>query len=505
MMVRMLLLLLLNVFVNGFTKAQNALESTLALAPVFSDHMVLQRNKPIRIYGKASSGGNVHVQFLNRALTTKADRSGNWNVVFPASQEGGPYSISVSAKDRKININDVLIGDVWLCSGQSNMEFALRDAETGPEELQADQFDPNMRLLKMGGIVSTGDVAWDSASLARVNRYEFFAGSWKPLNKVSAASFSAVAYYFGKKIKPEAHVPIGLIQIAVGGSPTESWIEHSLLEQSQQFAGMLGDWQHSTLVMEWCRERAAKNSMNAHSADQKHPYQPGYNFQAGIAPLTDFAIAGVIWYQGESNVFNVPLHAQLFEMLVKNWRENWGYPFPFYFVQLSGINRPNWPEFRDSQRLMLAKIPNSGMAVSYDFGDSLNVHPTRKKEVGERLALLALRDIYQMNVIAEGPIPEKALLKDSEIRIQFSNGKGDLSKQNSLLTNNNAPLTGFELLTENGHRLFANAKISGNEVVISVPAGERIKAVLYAYQPFTRANLYNEAGLPASTFSIAVK
>lgn len=504
-MARILFLLLLHVLAFDFSKGQNIAENKLTLAPVFSDHMVLQRNKPIKIYGNAASGSDVTVRFLKKALTVKTDGSGKWSATFPASREGGPYDITVSAKDQKMNVNDILIGDVWLCSGQSNMEFQLKDAQTGPEELKRKDFGKNIRVLKFDNAMHWGNVAWDSAALAKVNQYAFFNGSWKTLDAASAATFSAIGYYFGKQIKKEKDVPIGLIQVALGGSPTESWSDRTLLEQDQQFAGMLTDWQHSTLVMDWCRERAAKNISNAQSNEQKHPFQPGYNFQAGIAPLTNFPIAGVIWYQGESNVFNMPLHEQLFEMLVKDWRQKWGDAFPFYYVQLSSIERENWPEFRDSQRKLLTKIPNSGMAVSYDLGDSLDVHPTRKKEVGERLALLALRDTYRKNVVAEGPVPEKATLRNGEIRIHFSKGKGVLSKQKSLLTKSNALLTGFELLTENGKRISANAKIAGDEVVISVPAGERIKAILYAYQPFTRANLYNEAGLPASTFSIAVK
>jgi sialate O-acetylesterase len=504
-MARLLFFLLLHVLAFDFSKAQDSPDNALTLDPVFSDHMVLQRNKPAKIYGKAVSGSIVTVQFQDKTRIATADQSGKWAAVFPASKEGGPYAISVSAKNQKIVLNDVLIGDVWLCSGQSNMDFALRDAQTGPEELRTGKFDPSLRLLKMGGVVATNDVAWDSISLAKVNRHEFFAGEWRTLDKTSAASFSAIAYYFGKHIKQKANVPIGLIQVALGGSPTESWIDRKLLEQDQHFAGMLGDWQHSTLVMDWCRDRAAVNLANAKSSDQKHPFQPGYNFQAGIAPLTDFPISGVIWYQGESNVFNVPLHERLFEMLVKSWRQKWGDVFPFYYVQLSGIERPNWSEFRDSQRKLLTWIPNSGMTVSYDVGDSLNVHPIRKKEVGERLARLALRDHYQKQVVAYGPVPEKALMENGEIRIQFLNEKWSLSIQKRLSTKNNAPLTGFELISENGKRMAANARIVDHEVIITVPAGERIKTVLYAYQPFTRANLYNEAGLPASTFSIEVK
>ncbi len=508
-MTKFLFLLLLNVLAFDFSKAQNDEDRKLALAPVFSDHMVLQRNKPIKIYGTATGGSDVSVQFSGQTGKAKADQSGKWNVVFPAVKAGGPHVISVSVNGQKINVKDILIGDVWLCSGQSNMEFQLKDAQSGPEELKQKDFSQHIRLLKFSSAMPWGNVAWDSAALAKVNLYAFFKGSWKTLDAASAASFSAIGYYFGKQLIKETDIPIGLIQVALGGSPTESWIDRALLEQDQQFAGMLTDWPHSTLVMDWCRERAAKNTSNAHSSDQRHPFQPGYNFQAGIAPLTGFPVAGVIWYQGESNVFNVQLHEQLFTKLVKSWREDWRDAFPFYYVQLSSIDRPNWPEFRDSQRKLLTKIPNSGMAVSYDFGDSLNVHPIRKKEVGERLALLALRNHYRKPVQDNGQVPEKATFINGEIRIQFLNEKATSAQNKALpkqklLTKNNAALTGFEVVTESGKRMLANAWIEGDEVVMNVPSGERIKTVLYAYQPFTHANLYNEAGLPASTFSIAV-
>ncbi|MEO6283170.1 MAG: sialate O-acetylesterase [Dyadobacter sp.] len=496
-MVRILLYILLFVPFVGFANAQNASDTGLTLAPVYSDHMVLQRNKPVVIYGKAIGGGQVTVSFLNTTLVTNADGTGKWKAVFPASNQGGPYTISVSAKDKKIVLNDVLIGDVWLCSGQSNMDFQLKDAQTGAEELKKGDFNPNIRLLKFGGLVSTGNVSWDSAALARINRFHFFAESWKTLHTASAASFSAVAYYFGKKITSQENVPIGLIQVALGGSPTESWIDRAILGRDVQFAGMLKNWQNSEQVMEWCRERAAINVAHAKS-EQNHPYKPGYNFQAGIAPLTDFPIAGVIWYQGESNVHNVKSHEQLFQMLVKNWREQWGYEFPFYYVQLSSIDRPNWPEFRDSQHQMLTKIPNSGMAVSYDLGDSSNVHPIRKKEIGERLAALALHDVYKKNILFNGPVAKRAVRKNGAIELEFSSGQ-------KLLTKNESPLTGFELVNDAGERRATTAIIRKNKVIIAIPSGEKIKTVLYAYQPFTRANLYNEAGLPASTFSISVQ
>jgi sialate O-acetylesterase len=416
MMIRIAQCIIVLLLSIGFSNAQNAAVSELKLAPVFSDHMVLQRNKPIRIFGKAASGVQVQVNFQDKTLVAKSDESGKWQVIFPVSQAGGPYAITVSANDQKIELTDVMIGDVWLCSGQSNMDFPLRASKTGPDELKSGAFDARIRVMHRAGIASTYNVAWDSVTLAKINRNEYFTGQWEALTTQSAASFSAVGYYFGKKIASHQNVPVGLIQVAVGGSPTESWVDAKRLGQEPELAEIVEDYAHSKYVMDWCRERIGQNLVNATDAKQLHPFQPGYNFQAGILPLTELPIAGVIWYQGESNAHNVDGHARIFETLVSDWRQKWGYPFPFYYVQLSSIERPNWPEFRDSQRKLLTKIPSSGMAVSYDFGDSLDVHPTRKREVGERLASLALRDTYKKQVVAEGPVPEKATLEKGEIK-----------------------------------------------------------------------------------------
>ncbi|MGV3600498.1 MAG: sialate O-acetylesterase [Dyadobacter fermentans] len=481
----------------GTLHAQEPASGAPSLAPVFADHMVLQRGKPLQIYGRAAAGETVRVVFLGKTKETRATQEGTWKVEFTAQKAGGPYMLTISGKTGEVVLNDVMIGDVWLCSGQSNMDFPLKAAQTGPEELRKGSFNANIRLLKYGPTVPWGDVAWDSAALAKVNRFGFFQGEWKTADAGSVGAFSAVGYYFGQKIAAETNVPVGLIQVAVGGSPTESWIDRQLLAQDGRFTGLLSNWPHSEQVMPWPRERAERNTGSKHFETQQHPFKPGYNYAAGIAPLTSYPIAGVIWYQGESNVHDIPLHEALFETLVKSWRQHWGHALPFYYVQLSGIDRPNWPEFRDSQRQMLARIPHAGMAVSYDVGDSLDVHPVRKQEVGERLALLALQGYYHKRIVASGPIVQKATLRDGAIWLDFQSAQ-------KLTTASNDALTGFELMTRGGKRLPAQAVIAGGRVRIAVPAGELVEKVLYAYQPFTRANLQNEAGLPASTFSIPV-
>lgn len=478
--------------VSGTLRAQHP--DKPLLAAVFTDHMVLQRNKPLRFYGSADAGEVVRVSFLGKTKETQASEAGTWAVEFPAQKAGGPYAATVSGKQGEVTLQDILIGDVWLCSGQSNMDFPLKDAQTGAEELAKGKFDAHMRLLKFRPSVPWGDVTWDSAARAKVNRYQFFQGEWKTANAASAAAFSAIGYYFGQKIVREAQVPVGLIQVAVGGSPTESWIDTAVLAQDDRFAGLLSGWEHSEHVMAWCRERAARNTGSAHS---QHPFRPGYNFSAGIAPLTDFPVAGVIWYQGESNVHDIPLHEAAFKTLVSSWRQRWGRQLPFYYVQLSGIDRPHWAEFRDAQRQMLAAIPNAGMAVSYDAGDSLNVHPVRKKQVGERLALLALEGYYRKPIVASGPVIRKATLQHNVIWLEFNSSQ-------KLVTPENDPLTGFELITRSGKRLPAEAVISNGRVRLAVPPGELPAKVLYAYQPYTRANLYNEAGLPAPTCAVSI-
>ncbi len=472
-------------------------QAALKLAPAFSDHMVLQRDQPIVIHGTAPAGEKVAVSFSGKTQSAAADDGGKWKVVFSAKRSGGPLQVRVSSGGNELLVNDVLIGDVWLCSGQSNMDFALKNAVGGKDEVAAGHFSPNIRLLKYASTAPGGNVAWDPAMLEKVNRSEVYRGEWKTADAASVAAFSAVGYYFGKQIVAETGVPIGLIQVALGGSPTESWIDSATLAQDGRFAGMLHDWRHSPQVMEWVKQRGGENTLRATSPTQRHTFMPGYNFKAGIAPFTAFPVKGVIWYQGESNVHDVALHAALFEKLVTSWRKHWNAALPFYFVQLSSIDRPHWPEFRDSQRQLALRIAGTGMAVSHDLGDSLDVHPTRKMEIGVRLAKLALHDVYGKKITASGPVLRKAYRDGQSIMLHFGSAR-------ALRTLDDKPLQGFELLTTDGRRFAADAAIHRKTISITVPPNLKVTSVLYAYQPFSRANLCNEARLPASTFSISI-
>jgi len=469
----------------------------LKLPAVFMDNMVLQRDRTIPVHGTANAGDVITVIFNKHTSQTKTNKYGQWRVNLPAMQAGGPYTMHITGKDSAITLKNIFMGDIWLCAGQSNMFFPLNKSTGGADEIKKNAFNKNLHLYKLNLQAETDPIVWDSVSLAKANQLKFFSGRWKTCDSLSAADFSAVAYYFGKKVADKAQVHIGLIEVAVGGSPTESWIDRYTMEHDDLLVDMIANWRKSDFVMQWCRDRADINLKNAKSPIQRHTYQPCYNYEAAIAPLTQFPIKGVVWYQGESNTQNTELHEHLFKTLVNSWRKKWAFNFPFYYVQLSGINRPSWPVFRDSQRRLQQQIPDVHMAVSYDVGDSLNVHYTNKKPVSERLANLALRYTYKQDATAISPEPINAKRLGNKIVISFNNTI-------RLKTMGQKPLQGFELINDKGNQIKPEVSITGNKIVLHIPAGENIQAINYAMQPFTRANLINETELPAPTFSLKI-
>lgn len=469
----------------------------LKLATVFTDNMVLQRNQPLTIYGTANGGDSIEVSFKGQNMNAITNQYGKWEVIFPAQIHGGPYEMTIKSKQKNIVLENILIGDVWFCSGQSNMVFQLQQSENGNEEIKKALPNAAIRLFNFKDLRETDNTAWDSITLTKTNQLEFFSGKWTECNAENAKDFSAIGYYFAKKITTEENVPIGLIQVAVGGSPIESWIDRKTLEHDDKVVDVLTNWRKSDFIMPWVRERANMNLKNASNPKQRHPYDPAYNFEAGLKHFTKFPIKGVLWYQGESNAHNVELYEHLLPTMVESWRKAWNTNFPFYYVQLSSLHRPTWPAFRDAQNRMQKIIPNSGMAVSMDYGDSTDVHPIRKKEIGDRLALLALKNSYGKGVAANGPLALKAIKNKQQIIISFASAK-------KVTAADKKELIGFELVTDKGKHINALATAKNNQVIINIPKGENIKSVYYAWQPFTRANLVNEAGLPCSTFKLEV-
>lgn len=469
----------------------------LRMPVTYTDNMVLQRDVELTLSGIANASDQVSVSVGGQNLQAKTGPDGKWSVRLQPLKAGGPYTLQVSTKYRKLSYKNVAVGEVWLCSGQSNMEFMLKQADTGARDIPLAD-NPNIRLFDMKARWLTRAVEWNASALDSVNALQYFhSPRWQVCTSASASDFSAVAYYFARMLQDSLQVPVGLIANAVGGSPTESWIDRQTLEYD--FPAILSNWTTNDFIQDWVRGRAVLNLKKATNAHQRHPYEPCYLYEAGILPLQRYPIKGVIWYQGESNVHNREAHEKLFELLVDSWRKNWNNEqLPFYYVQLSGLNRPSWTWFRDSQRRLMQAIPHTGMAVSTDYGDSLDVHPVCKQPIGERLARWALRQTYHhTDLTPSGPLFRVAEFSNGSVFISFDYGKG-------MRSSDGEPLRTFEVAETEGLYYPAVAVVEGDRIRLSCKEVDRPRYVRYGWQPFTRANLVNSDLLPASTFRATV-
>lgn len=465
----------------------------LRLSQLYTNNMVLQHGRPLVIRGNANAADKVTVSIANRRYMTKTPSNGQWSVAIQPLKAGGPYTLTVATEKQKLEYTNILAGEVWLCSGQSNMEFMLKETSTANADIAAAN-NNQIRLFDMKARWQTNAVEWKASVLDSLNHLQYYKEiEWAVATPQTAASFSAVAYTFGKMLQDSLHIPVGLICNAIGGSPTEAWIDRNTLEF--HFPAILRNWRKNDFIQDWVRGRAELNIKKSEVELQRHPYEPCYLFEAGIRPLEQYPISGVIWYQGESNAHNYEAHEKLFQLLVNSWRKNWGNEsLPFYYVQLSSLNRPSWPWFRNSQREMMVRIPETGMAVSSDYGDSLNVHPANKRPIGERLARWALSKAYGMpHVVPSGPLFKSADFYENAVYLKFDYGVG-------LRSSDNLPLRTFEVAQTDGLYYPAVAEVVGDSIKVSSDKVRYPRYVRYGWQPFTIANLVNETGLPASTF-----
>ena len=478
----------------------------LQMPLTYTHGMVLQRGKVLRISGLANAGETVAV-WLGKAgphrigqpqeRTTMAEggaeagADGRWTVEIGPLEACTGLTLTIGTIKRRLNYEDVAVGEVWLCSGQSNMEFPT--SGMSPEErdtlLAFAAGRPDVRLLNMKENWHVHGEQWSTGKLDSLTAFKFFStGRWERLTPENADGFSAVGLSFGKMLSDSLKVPIGLILNAVGGSPAESWTDRKTLEF--EFPGLFRDWWHNDFFMDWVRKTALTNTSARPDLFQRHPYEPSYLFEAGIQPLERYPIKGVVWYQGESNAHNPEAYDRLFRLMLKSWRGWWGENLPFHFVQLSGIDRPSWPYFRDLQRRLAKELPRCYMTVSSDRGDSLDVHPRRKLEVGSRMARQALREEYAWPIsVAEGPSFTFVQLERDRAVVHFDNARG-LSVTR-----------GFEIADSSGAWHPACAAVDGETVVLTAPGVTDPSAVRYGWQPFTRADLVNAEGLPCSTFA----
>lgn len=474
-----------------------AQESGLKMSRMYSDGMVLQRDIPLVIKGYANPGERVNVTlegpFRTKSKKAKASSEGIWAVKLPALKAGVGLKLTVEAEGKTLVYDNVAAGEVWLCSGQSNMYFRVWESAESAEAVA----DNDLRLYNMEIPFHLSMVEWSDEHVDLARNMDFYRPTqWQACDGENVRGFSAVAYNFGKMLREQLGVPVGLICNAIGGSPTEAWISRKDLEES--YPEVLEDWFNNPMVNQWCVEMGKINLGYPENNFANHPFAPACLFETGVANMEQFPIKGVIWYQGESNDFDIPMHEKLFGLLVDGWRRNWNNEdMPFHFVQLAGLHdRYNWPEFRDSQRKMAEAIPYCDMAVSSDVADSLDIHPRQKKPVGERLARLSLCYDYGFDIVPCGPSIRRAVVEGDDVILEFDFAEG-------LKASDSQTLRCFEVAGEDGCFVTAVAVIADDKVVLSSDI-ESPEYVRYAWQPYTSANLVNGENLPASTFFITI-
>lgn len=494
----------------------------LQLSPLFSDGMVLQRGG-CYIQGVANAGANVVVSYDGKELgKVVANNRGEWRIWAVLSQPVERGTLTIAAGREVKRFKDVAVGEVWLCSGQSNMAFKVKQAATAQQTLTQCN-DNGLRLYNMSPRWETDNVSWDSTALAEVDQLRFFeARPWSVASPESVGDFSAVAYYMGKMLRDSLKVPVGIVCNAVGGTPTEAWVDRPVLEQ--HFSQIFRNWRGNDFVMDWVRGRAAKNV--ALRPEARHPYHPAYCYEAGMRPLEGYTFKGVAWYQGASNAHNVTTYARLLRLLEESWMQRFTQTAqatarvsegldsltpalrvqqlafarqrPFYLVQLSSIERPSWAWFRETQR-SLAQELHLPLIVTSDKGLRHDVHPPYKAEVGERLARAVLHNDYGF---AQSPLsPEVTAAHRAGSSVWLT-----LAAPMRLTTSDQLPMRTFEMagVDERFYPAVAEVTASG-QIVLSSSAVPTPRYVRYGWQPFSEGNVVSSEGLPLSTFRLEVK
>ncbi|WP_185958456.1 sialate O-acetylesterase [Fodinibius sediminis] len=481
---------------------------------VFSDHMVVQRESPIPIWGSgAEPGQTVAVELKNSSRETLADSIGSWSVKLPAISAGGPYDLQVATETDTINFTDVLVGEVWVASGQSNMAWPLRQSEVF-DSVKSNLKHPDIRLFKMEQGVHLSPEPYTEEELRKIVHGSFYqSASWEHSSSDTAPEFSAVAYYFAQNLQDSLNVPVGIIQNAIGGSPTQAWLSKKALRNNPKLKkyipGGEDNWFSVKELHPFIASRVKENLGEALKSGQvnayQHPFAPFYLYDHGVTPLIPYGIRGVLWYQGESNANYPDEHTRLFKTLIQDWRKAWKQgSFPFLYVQLPAIQgRNRWPEFRKGQQDVL-KLPNTSMTVTVDLGDPRrpsNVHPPKKRPIGRRLSRIALGKVYGESIPFSGPKFENYQLRDSILSITFDHA------EKLATTNGNSPnglvLQGYNRSGTREQIITPDTMtVSGNSLRIQIPEEISVTKIKYGWAPYPEVNLINEAGLPAWPFKI---
>ena len=481
--------------------------AAVRLPKTLSDHAVLQRDRPIHLWGWATAGAHLLLNFHAQTLATIADPRGAWSVYLQPESAGGPYALTISGDETDLVVNDLLVGDVWIASGQSNMEFPLKGfGPSAPLKDQAKEIsaanNSKLRLL----IVDKKSSDFPADDIGRV---------WMLCTPDTASEFSAVAYFFGREIAADENVPVGLVDVTWGGTPADSWVSMNTLGANAQllpaFAqrAVFADQQtdlDATVAAEKREDDEAKAKGQPAPWHPWHPFEgswlPAGLYNGMIAPLTPMSVRGFLWYQGEANSSpdRAPNYATLLPALIGDWRMHFAQGrLPFLFVQISSFDSPNeeWGLIRDAQRRAL-DVKDTAMAVSLDVGEPHNVHPPDKQTIGHRLALAARNIVYGEPTHFEGPMFREATpyrTADGTVGmcVWFYHAAG--------LNFHGQTATGFELAGADHHFVPAEASLQGETVLVQSGAVTKPMYVRFGWSSFVENSLYNSDGMPASTFT----
>lgn len=470
-------------------------QAAVSVPNIFSDHMVLQRDQENKVWGRAEPGEKVTVKIQDQSQKATADDAGNWHVMLAALPAGGPHEILIHSDSNEISIQDVLVGEVWICSGQSNMQWSVSNVNDADLVIAAANY-PQIRMINFPNVGSQQPI-WTHDK-----------ANWMPCSPNSVEWFSAVGYFFGRQLHQTLDVPIGLVNNAWGGSAADAWIDRELLAKDSRYEKTLAGWKTK-------ESRFAELSEKTDLSDQergelkeltklmKGQHRPANIYNGVLLSHMGYGIKGAIWYQGETNAGRAYQYRDLFPMLIQNWRDKWQQgKFPFYWVQLAdfGQEKPQpsesgWAELREAQTMTMDRLPNTGEAVIIDVGEGKDIHPRNKLIVGQRLARWALANEYGVDIAYQSPRFESMSVEEGKAILSFKHvhqGWRPFDVQKPI---------GFAIAGEDKKFVWADAEIlEDNRIAVSSDKVSEPVAVRYAWADNPRCNMYDQVGLPLTPF-----
>lgn len=483
------------VLAAGFALTPTAvLVAEVSVPNIFSEHMVLQRDQKNRVWGKAAAAEKVSVKIAGQTKDTTADANGLWQVELDPLPAGGPHELIIKGSN-EIKIGDVLVGEVWICSGQSNMQWTVNNSTNADLERLAAN-NPKLRMINFPQVGAQEPI------------WEHKASQWKLTTPENVGGFSAVGYFFGRQVQETIDVPVGLINNAWGGSACEAWINRDVLSADARFQPLMDRWKANEADFQMLSGKSEltdeeKKKLDGLKNQMKGNQRPANIYNGVLQSHLGYGIRGAIWYQGESNAGRAYQYRDLFPLMIDNWRVEWkqGY-FPFYWVQLADFREEkadpvesDWAELREAQTMTMSRLPHTGEAVIIDIGEGKDIHPMNKYEVGLRLARWALANEYKIDVPFHSPQYKSMEKVEKSIVLSFDHVAGGWRPFDV-----NEPL-GFAIAGEDKKFVWAKAKtLPDGRIEVSSPAVENPVAVRYAWADNPVCNMFSKAGLPLTPF-----